>query len=223
MNTKPIEKMWDYNKDLNDIFNRISDYQNPAFFHPNDWALINPVCLNIKKNIELFNCGVKPPSGTNIFYVEFMKMAIRRQIELAQRISIPIIQEKYGSEYEGLPPLTEISKKEWDDMQNLWSISVESFAEIKKIKNIASDYTHDSHIPTKDIASENMTPEIIYITFGGGKNTLESVIEKAGLHANKEIIFAEVSKLFGHDITNFIGATIQCCNLIEKYKERKKN
>jgi hypothetical protein len=151
-----------------------------------------------RRNIDLFIFGAKGKSNSS--YVDIMKIAIRRQIELNQKITLPFIKK--------IDPIVdlwkyELKKSDLDAVDGYWKKSFNfPIGVAKQIKQNASNYVHPN-LPLKvlrTLETEELAQQI-YQDCGLNKKCLDHFTQRLQLEEKEnESLLEKFDQLIDYDL-----------------------
>lgn len=176
-------------------------------------ALAQSACYLTQRNISLFTFAADG-GGSNNSYTDIMKTAIRRQIDLNQKITMPFIKE--------IKPIGNLSKKDAIDKEDhkkiidYWhrNCSMPLEMDVQKIKDDASNYLHPTlSLRIIPILTPKETAQYIYDWCGFKpeiiNNFISKLVEQKRITSEEqEFLRDQIQKLFTLDVQNM-------CNFIE--------
>jgi hypothetical protein len=190
--------------------------------------VINSACLCALQNIDLFQFGAKGGIN-NHSYVDFMNIAIRRQIELSQRLTLPLINTSFCLNELSNPNLK--LKSKYEEINNYWikelGCDKSIVGKIKIIKNIASDYVHQIHMFKMPDAKDNVVniynaAQYIYNGGGSKKEYVGSFINSINPNPPQEVkkeLESRIAKLFLYDLNRICLFTCIFRDIMSKLKK----
>lgn len=188
-------------------------------------ALLQSACYITMRNISLFHFGVSG-GGSNNSYTDIMKTAIRRQIDLNQKITLPFIKEIDLV----LLYKKKIKDQEHENIEKHWQdvYSLDSSIDMRKIKNEASDYLHPTLsiriIPTLNIEE---LAQYIYDWCGAKSDCIDSFIngllqENSMTPEQQSFLRKRIQDLLAVDVQNMLTFCDLFVSLIGNFDKIKK-
>lgn len=182
--------------------------------------LVKSLCILAQRNIDLFMFGASGGRSNNS-YVDVMKTAIRRQIDLNQKTSLPLVKT--------IDPITnlwnyDLKKSDFDEINKYWKNSFNFPSEfVQKIKNNASDYVHpkltikySNTLKIEDVAQK------IYDDCGGKSECLNHFIEKLPdlTPEGRNFLRNRTTELFSADVQSMINFSTLFVQIIKTFNKK---
>lgn len=171
-------------------------------------VLAQSSCYLTQRNMSLFTFGASG-GGSNNSYTDVMKTAIRRQIDLNQKMTLPFVKE--------IKPIRNLCEKqatsnEYQNIAKYWQLNcgMPLDMNVQEIKDEASNYLHPTLL--LKIIPERTSKEAaqyIYNWCGGRTDLINDFISKLiekrkTTEEEQKILRDEVHRLFSLDIKNML-------------------
>lgn len=210
----------DWNKGLKRVYNHIEVYlQSKPKILPDEHLayLAQSLCLLAQRNINLFNFGACG-GRSNCSYVDVMKTAIRRQIDLNQKTSLPLIKEISIFDLWKSQP----KQEDFQKINNYWKKHFSfSSNDVQKTKKDCSNYVHPTFtlkFPNNEDKDE--FARITYDTCGCKTECINDFINKHNpAQEIRDHIYYKVTELFQNDSRNMFNFSNLFVQIIKDYNK----
>lgn len=191
----------DWIEHLNDLDEKINAHIISELDNVSEESqLVKFLCSMARRNIDLFMFGARGGKFKKSSYVDIMKTAIRRQLELNQKTTLPLIKK--------IDPIInlwsyELKKTDFDEIDKYWAKALNFPVGVaSRIKQDTSGYVHP-RLPLKILST--LQPEDlaqrIYEDCGGNIKSINYFLERLPVMVDvKEFIRVRVEQLFDHDV-----------------------
>lgn len=210
----------DWNEELKRVYEHIEEYlQSGLKILPNKHLayLAQSLCLLAQRNINFFNFGADG-GRSNCSYVDVMKTAIRRQIDLNQKTSLPLINEiSIFDLWESQP-----KQEDFENINNYWKKYLSfSSDDVQKIKKDCSNYVHPTFtLKFPNNKDKDELVRIIYDTCGCKTECINNFINKCNIEQEiRGHIYYKVIELFQNDARNMFNFSNLFVQIIKNYNK----